>query len=325
MRRYKLTSLAMMAALCQFLVSIAGGQPQIIDGVAAMVNDEVITFSEVRDVVAPREQALRQTYSGQQLIDKIKEARIAALRDLIDRQLILQEFRSREFSIPGHIVDDRINTIIREDFGGDRQSFVRTLQAQGLTLNEFRKREHENIIVQAMRGRFSGSDIVVSPTRIENYYQEHQDEFRTPEQVHLRMITIRNDAAADGTPESAKAMAEEIRERIVEGADFARMAQMYSEDTNHERGGDWGWIERRTLAPPLAEAAFALSAGDVSKVVPHGNNFYILTVEARRSASVKPLDEVRDDIEQRLNQEARQREQRKWLDSLREKAYIKMF
>lgn len=303
----------------------APAQPEIIDGVAAVVNEEVITFSQVREVVAPRERALRQAFTGQELIDKIKEARIAALRDLIDRELILQEFRKRELRIPDHIMDDRINAIIREEFGGDRQSFIRTLQAQGFTLAQFRKMEREKIIVQAMRQQHAGADLVISPVRIDAYYQENIDDFRTPEQIHLRMITIRNDAAADGTPESAHAMAKEIRGKIVEGADFERMAQMYSEDSNYERGGDWGWIERRTLTEELSNKAFALSTGQVSEVIPHGNNFYIMKVEARKNASVKPVDEVREDIERKLMQAERQKLQQKWIDSLRERAYIKMF
>src|SRR6516162_8839299 len=78
---------------------------QVIDGVAAVVNGDVITFSQVQEVSGPREKTLREQFSGQELIDKIKEARLAALGDLIDRELILQEFRKKEYHIPDYAVE----------------------------------------------------------------------------------------------------------------------------------------------------------------------------------------------------------------------------
>ncbi|HEX5175814.1 MAG TPA: SurA N-terminal domain-containing protein, partial [Chthoniobacteraceae bacterium] len=63
-----------------------------VNGIAAIVNNKVITYSEVREVVEPRERLLRSQYSGQELVNKITELRKAALQDLIDRQLIVQAF-----------------------------------------------------------------------------------------------------------------------------------------------------------------------------------------------------------------------------------------
>ena len=114
------------------MLGSAQAAPDVVDGVAALVNNDVITFSQVRELVGPRERSLRNTYSGQELVNKVREARLGALNDLIDRQLILQEFKKKEFSIPTHLIDERVDGIVREDFGGDRQAFVRTLQGPGL-------------------------------------------------------------------------------------------------------------------------------------------------------------------------------------------------
>src|ERR1700687_6473696 len=80
----------------------AAGDPEVVDGVAAVVNGEVITFSQVRGLVGPREKLLRAQFSGEELIKKVKEARQAALQDLIDRQLILQAFKKENYQIPDH-------------------------------------------------------------------------------------------------------------------------------------------------------------------------------------------------------------------------------
>jgi hypothetical protein len=104
------------------------------------------------DLVGPIEKAAREQFKGNELVEKVKELRLKAINDLIDRQLILQEFRKQKFNIPEHFIDDRIATLTREEFGGDRSAFIRTLAAQGYTLEKFKQMETEKMIVQAMRG-----------------------------------------------------------------------------------------------------------------------------------------------------------------------------
>jgi peptidyl-prolyl cis-trans isomerase SurA len=299
-------------------------QAQVIDGIAAIVNGEVITYSQVRMVVGPRERLLRQQYKGEELEKKLKEVMDAALQDLIDRQLIVHAFKQEKFTLPDYFVDQRVNEIIRENFGGDRNTFIKTLQAQNFSLSEFRKNEYEKIVVAAMRGKNVKSATIASPTKIEEYYRKNRDQFTTKEEIKLRMIMIPS-RASEGNAAAQKAMAEEIHGKLAGGADFARMAQMYSEDSTRDLGGDWGWIERKTLAPQLEEVAFSLRPGKVSKIVEVGGNYYIVKVDERRGGVTKSLAEVRADVEKKLVQEESQRLQENWLSSLRQKATIRRF
>jgi peptidyl-prolyl cis-trans isomerase SurA len=310
-------------------VNAQAQKAEIIDGVAAIVNNDVVTISQVRELVAARERSMRELYRGEELRSKVEEIRSAALKDLIDRQLILQEFKKLQekgANIPDYVVDDRVQTIIREEFGNDRSAFVRTLQAQGYTLTKFKEIEKDKIIVQALRQSKVSNDFVISPTQVQAYYNKNKVSYATPEQVKLRMIVIRegdsSDIAGGG---DKKQVAKEIRDKIAAGAEFDRMAQMYSEDTNtQEVGGDWGWIERGTLNEQLTAVAFSLRPGEVSPVVEMGGTYYIMMVEAKKNATVKPIGDVRDEIERNLMQQERQKMQERWLDSLRQKAYIKI-
>ena len=296
---------------------------EVLDGLAAVVNSDVITFSQVRELVAAREDALRHTYAGdpKELQQKIMETRMAAVNDLIDRQLILQEFKKNKYNIPEYVVDDRVQTIIREQFGGNRAAFIRTLDAQGYTLDHYREIEQDKIIVQAMRQKELKSDLVIPPRDVEDYYAKHHDEFSIPDQVKLRMIVLKKQGATDATQQ---AVAEEIRQKVASGADFANMAQLYSQDSTNP-GGDWGWIDRKTLNDQLTKIAFGLKAGQMSNVVDSGDNYYILYVEAKKNGGVKPFKDVRDDIEKKLLQDERQDLQEKWMAKLRKKAHIKTF
>jgi peptidyl-prolyl cis-trans isomerase SurA len=304
-------------------------QSEVVDGIAAIVNKDVITISQVRELVGARERALREVYRGEELSERLNQLKLAALKDLIDRQLILQEFKSMQekgANIPEHVIDDRVQSIIREEFGGDRGAFVRTLQAQGYTITRFKEVEREKIIVQALRQSKVDQNFVISPTQIQNYYDKNKPAYSTPEQVKLRMIVIREGDGGDIlTGANKRQVAEEIRAKLVEGADFDRMAQMYSEDAStQEVGGDWGWIERNTLNEDLTSVAFSLKPGEISKVTELAGTYYLMMVEARRNAQVKPISEVRDEIERNLIQQERMKAQERWIDTLRQKAYIKV-
>jgi parvulin-like peptidyl-prolyl isomerase len=303
-------------------------EPEVIDGIAAVVklneasSADVITYSEVRDVSAPKEKLLRDQYRGEELVTKIKEARAEALKDLIDRQLIVQAFKKEGYQIPDHYLDQRVQDIIRENFNGDRNTFIKTLQAQTFTLGEFRKLETEKMIVQAMRHKNVEVNTIISPNKIQDYYRKHAAEFTSKEQVKLRMIMI-----SAGTSDRAgqKAMAEEVLSKLVNGAEFDRMAQIYSEDSTRDLGGDWGWIDRGTLTAPLEKVAFGLRLGKVSNIVEVGGNYYILKDEGKQGGVTRPFAEVRDEIEKKLTSEEAQAMQERWLASLRQKAYIKMY
>ena len=321
-----ISALTGVAAMLPAISPAAHADPAVIDGIAAQVNGDVITFSQVRDLVGPRERTLRSQYTGQELIDKVREARKGALQDLIDRQLIIQEFKKKEFQIPQHMIDDRIDTIIREDFGGDRQAFIRTLQAQGFTLTKFRDAERDKIIVQAMRFQNVKSDFIVSPTKVGALYTTKKEEFTTPEQIHLWMIAIeKGTMLAPKEADPQKAMAGEIRDKLLKGAKFEQLAQMYSNDSSRTAGGDWGWVDRKTLNDTLTDAAFKLDVNKVSPVIEQGNTYYILKVSERKPAFTKPLDEVRPDLEKRLFSSERERMQNQWIEGLRAKAFIKVF
>ena len=299
-------------------------EPQVVDGVAAVVNGDVITYSQVRVLSAPREKLLRSQYTGQELANKLKEARELALKDLIDRRLVIQAFKKESYEIPDHIVDQRMREIIRESFGGDRNTFIKTLEAQNYTLGEFKEKEMERIIVQAMRSKNVKTSLIVPPTKIEEYYKQHRDEFTSKEQIKLRMIMIPSHADT-GNSAAQKAMAEEVLGKLASGAEFDRMAQIYSEDSTRDLGGDWGWIERKTLAAPLENVAFKVPVGRISNVIDYAGNYYILKIEDKHGGVTRSLAEVRSEIEKKLIQLEAQSLQERWLASLRSKAYIRTF
>jgi len=308
------------AAAVVLLITSARGQ-EVLDGIAAVVNNDVVTFSQVRELVGPKEKAARETLKGEVLVEKIKEIRLSAINDLIDRALILQDFKTKGFTIPPYLIEERIQEIIRDSFGGDRQAFLRTLSAQGFTLEKFREFQRDSIIVQEMRRQAVKGATTVSDQKVQGYYAEHAEEYSTQEEIKLRMIVIRG-----GVENASKRkMIEEIREKIVGGAEFGDLAKMYSEGSEQEAYGDVGWINRKHFNESLTKIAFALKPGQMSQIIELGGSYYLLFCEAKKQASMKPLKEVRPEIEKVLLQNERQKQQQEWLLKLRKKAFIKLY
>lgn len=291
-----------------------------------MVNNDVITFSQVRDLVGPKEKAARDQLKGDAMVSKIKEIRLQAVNDLIDRQLILQEFKKMQkngANIPDHVVDEHIDTIVRDSFAGDRSAFIRTLAAQGYTLDKFRDAERDKIVVQVMRSQLAKPNVIVPEPAIAEYYKKNAEQYTTEEQIKLRMLVLRQ-KSDEG--DDRKKMAEEIRTRVLGGAAFGDLARMYTEDAStQEAGGDWGWINKRTLNESLTKAAFSLKPGEVSKVIEMGGKYYLLYCEAKKPQVTKSMKDVHDEIEKALAQQQRQKAQEEFVSKLRQKAYIKIY
>jgi len=325
LRPFAAVSLAVCGlALLPICCAAFAQEAQVVDGIAAVVNSDVITFSQVRQLSAPRERLLRSQLTGQELLNKIKEARDLALKDLIDRRLIIQAFKKESYQIPDHIVDQRVHDIIRENFGGDRNTFIKTLEAESYSLGEFKEKELERIMVQAMRSHNVKTNMIASPTKIEDYYRKHHEEFTSKEEIKLRMIMISGQKDT-GNAQAQKALAEEVLGKLASGGEFEQTAQIYSEDSTRETGGDWGWIGRNTLAPALEKFAFNMPVGRISSIIDYAGNYYILKVEDKRGGTTKSLAEARGDIEKKLIQDEAQQIQERWVAGLRKKAYIRTF
>ena len=157
---------------------------------------------------------------------------------------------------------------------------------------------------------------------IERYYREHQSEFGTPPEVHVRHILIMTDKRSDA---DASALATRILGRARRGENFAALAREFSEDPgSKDAGGDLGFVRRGSTVPPFERAAFALtSAQPISGLVRSQFGYHILQLVERREGRVSPFAEVRADLGQRLAVEYADTLARVAAEDLRQKARSK--
>jgi parvulin-like peptidyl-prolyl isomerase len=295
---------------------------ELVNGIAALVGNSVITYEQVERFIARAVELFRVQYAAQPdvLRDRILEARRRGVETLVERRLILQDFEDLKVNLPESIIEDNIEAEIRQRFG-DRPTLIRTLQEQGVTTESFRRDIRDQFIEAVMRNRNVPRDILISPGRIERYYRENEEQFRIADQVRLRMIVLDKSR----NPVDALRLGREIIAKLDEGAEFAEMAAVYSEGSQAREGGLWGWVDRKVLREDLAEIAFSLPSGQRSDLIEKAEAVYLMLVEENRPAFLKPIDEVRDEIERTLVTTERTRLQKDWIERLRKKTFVRYF
>ncbi len=300
------------------------GHAQLVDGVWAVVADKVITYAQVEDATRPIEASLRAQYAAQPdvLDSKYQAAMHDSLELLVERALILHNYESGGYNkLPDSVVDGLVEENIRSRFG-DRVTMIKTLQSEGMTLEQYRKELLDRYIESGLRNLNIQKDVIVSPYKIETYYKAHPDQFKVEDQVKLRMIVL-SKTSPDET--NTLALAREITEKIKGGATFNEMAGVYSQNSSQHPGGEWGWVEHSVLRKELADAAFALNKGQVSAPIDTPDSVYVMFVEDKKSAQVSPLVDVRTSIERTLQTQEQASRSKVWIDGLKKKTYVRYF
>ena len=266
------------------------------NGIVAVAEDKIITVADVSREITPLLPGLqRETIRNEQEYNaKIEALQDSVIQDLIDRVLIIKEFRKDEKKqIPAAIVDAEIARMESEQFDNDRSKFLAYLRSRGTTLREFRREQEEEIIYRYMQGQQRKSQGSVSPVKIETFYNENKDRFYREDEVHLRLIQLtRNDGETDAQLTVA---AGEILTKLKAGTSFEDLAKEYSKDARKSKGGDWGWMKRSDFKKEFSDPAFALKKGESSQAVLLPEGCFLLFAEDRKFSGIQPIDEVRPD------------------------------
>ena len=246
------------------------------------------------------------------------------IQELIDRVLIITEFRKDEKKqIPPGFIDSRIADIQSQQFDNDRSKFLAYLRSRGTTLRQYRTEVEDDIIYTYMRQQQRKSQSIVSPVRIETYYEENKERFQQEDSVHLRLIQLNR--ASDESEAQLLTRAMEVIGRFKRGESFPDLAKEYSEDSRRSKGGDWGWQKRSDLKKEFSSPLFNLDKGEITDPVLTPEGCFLLYAEDRKYAGIQPIDEVRDTIERILIQRMSSISEERWLEKLRRNGYVKHY
>ncbi|HVI92423.1 MAG TPA: peptidylprolyl isomerase [Anaeromyxobacter sp.] len=295
---------------------------RVADRVAATVNGEVVTLSDLVDRAGPEYDRAEHLPAGPEREEARTKVLRAAFEQVVSERLLHDKAVELQIESNDQQIDAAIEDIKKRNNFDDAQ-LDEALRQQGLDRATFRqnvKREYDAFLVlqYQVRGR-----VKITDEDLKNYYQTHTQEFGGEPEAHVRHILL---PLAENAPpaEEAKVRAEmeKIRQRLLSGEDFAKVAKQVSKGPSAQDGGDLGWLRHGTIDQRLEEAALALKPGEISKPVRAGPGLHLFKVEEKRLAGAKTFDQAKEEIRQKLFEQQAGSYRDQMLAELRKDAFI---
>lgn len=303
--------------------------PVEVNGIAAKVNGRVITKNEVSFMLAPRFAQLATQYPrrGPQFEAEFKEARTSIIQELIDREIIMDEFKQLGASIKPNLIDEEIKRQMRDLYNGDETKFREELKRSRLTMPGYREMTREKMIVQAMRSQQFADAPPPLPGEVQKEYNEVKSTLRDVSQdvISFQKIFI---PASDptnplATPEAQLSLAEDLAKQLGEGKDFAELAKTHSKDAFAEQGGVQENVPRIDLSAEFAAIIFDAPVGKIVGPLLDPQGFTIVKVTQIQPGPPPPLDDkLRKLIEERVQRKKTSAQYERWIESKRKRAMI---
>jgi len=198
---------------------------------------------------------------------------------------------------------------------GREEAFDQALQQAGITEEQLRQQIREQLPIQKVQERVAG-DVGPSQEEVEQFYEQNKAaQFTTPETRCTRHILFNKDQ---------KEKAEEVKQQLQNGGDFAALAKEYSQDPGSaEQGGDLGCIGRGETVPNFEEAVFGAEQGEIVGPVETDFGYHVIEVTDIQEEATQPLSEVEAQIRDQLTTEAQSEEFTAWLQKQKEQRNVK--
>ena len=319
----KIPSLVVLAVILAAPAALgADGRP--LDRVAAVVNGEVVTLSEL---VARSGAEYRRAVAmppGPARDGARAKALQAAFDLVVAERLVEAEVKTLGIDVSESQIDGAIEDVKKRNNLSD-EMLKKALASEGLDVKTYRdrlRRDFENHLLIASKVQ---NRVKVTDDDVKGYYQSHPQEFAGDEQVKLRLILLAVPAGARPEDEArAKASGEVVLARLAAGEDFSDLAKQVSQGPGAASGGDLGWVKKGTMPIDLERVAFALAPGQNSGLVRAKTGWIILKADERRTANAPSLDEAKDRIREKLVTQQAETYHRQFIEELRRGAIIEL-
>lgn len=312
-----------------FVAALAAPHADILEQVLVKVNGDIITKTDLeqRQIAALRQKDPTLRPDNQAALQKaLADVTPEVIVDAVDELLILQRGRELGYSLSTEQFDDIVANIKKENKLEDEEQFAAALEGEGMTMQDLRRQLERTMIIQRVQQTEVMSKLQVTDAELKMYYDANKSSFTTPTELTLREILVAVPATERGInvsqDDQARMKAEGIRERLVAGEPFPRLAADLSDSPSKANGGLVGPVPHDVLAPDLQTAIDGLGPGDLTGVIRTGRGYQVVKIESIKEATIKPFEESRDEIADRIATGKRREEFGRFLEKLRAQAII---
>ncbi len=301
---------------------------EVADRIVAVVNDDVITLSELNEEGSGYFQALIKEVPTDKLQSEMQKMRQEVLSHLIDQRLIEQQAAKLEIIISEQEVDQTLNTMLAENHA-TKETLAKDLAAKGITVEQYRHQIRSKMLQARVINRDIRSRIVVNDEMVNQFYKEnYANQAGAGSGYHiLQMGFLWGDKYKQKTAAEARQAAEAAKKELASGKSFAEVAHALSDLPSKEDGGDIGIFQAKELAPSMKSTVLAMKAGETSGIIETKNGFQIIkllsTPDGGQPAGGTPSAEIKKEIEEKLYNQEGEELFKKWITDLRTKAFIK--
>jgi peptidyl-prolyl cis-trans isomerase SurA len=304
---------------------VGAGAEDLIDRIVAVVNNEVITLSDLNKVTTLMFAGVdkKQAFTDEQRA----EIEQKALEQLIEKKLIEQKAKESSIKVDDKEVSRAVEDVLKKN-NISLEQLKEILKKDGTSIEEYRKMLRSEILQSKVIGREVRSKVTITDKDIQEYYEKNVKHQEKPgEKVRIQQIFFAT--PPDTTPKQVEKLTsqmEEIRAKIMAGDDFGQMAAKHSQDPSAKEGGDLGVFGRGELLPVIENVAFSLQAGEVSQVTRTPAGLHLIKViDKKGTEGEKGAQSSRDEIEENLYRREVDVLFLKWMEELKKKAYIKTY
>ncbi|MCL4794657.1 MAG: SurA N-terminal domain-containing protein [Bryobacteraceae bacterium] len=317
---------AFALCLAWFAAPVApAADPVLVEQIIAKVNGDIITRTELDRELQQVEAGLRARGATPEQIQKEVEARQPdLLRDRIDSLLLIQRGRDLNINVDQD-VSKYLGQIQSQNKIADPDKFQAWIREQtGMSFEDFRSETRNGILSQRVIGQEVSSKINIPRADVVKYYEEHKDEFNRKERIFLREIFVSNEGR---TLEEAEKKATELLTRARRGERFAELARDNSDSVSAAEGGAMPPFERTgdfALDATIAEQVWDKPRNHITDLIKRDNGFLILRVEMQHREGLAELDEVENEVREKLFEPRIRPRIREYLTELRRDAFLEI-
>jgi peptidyl-prolyl cis-trans isomerase SurA len=297
---------------------VLSGYAEIIDYIVATVDEEIITFSELKEKLAPVIEHYNKIYSGKELEDILKKTKEDTLNELIEEKILLINAEKSNIEVTEEEVDRYIEEL-KGSFSTPEE-FYAEIEKDGITLADLKEKTKSRIKISKFIKLVIFKDVRITEEEIANFYEENKDSFLMPGQVRISHILIKTSGNND-----AEKRIEEIFQKLESGGDFSTLAKLYSEGPNASSGGDLGFVYMEELHPQIKEAITKIEVGKYTKPILTPAGYHIIKLEARKLPQYKPISEVKDLIREKLYNLKMGEAYKTWMEKAKKDVEIVIF
>jgi peptidyl-prolyl cis-trans isomerase SurA len=304
-----------------FIGSFSSSQA-VVDRIVAIVNQEVITLSEVEKWASPLKENI-QTEDRLEKREQVHEIHRKVLEKLIEEKLIDQEVKKSGVKVTGKEIEGALEEVKRRN-AVTQEDLEKALAKEGLTLEAYKKEIEKSIQRMKVINWAVKVEAQAGEKELREFHKKNIDRYRTNESYRPGQIVFL--VPEEARPEEIREIrkkCQKVLERIKGGEDFGEMALLYSQDISAKDRGDLGYFKKGELLPEIEKEALRLQVGEVGEIIRTHFGFHITKLLDRRGGT-SSFEEVKEKVKADYYESEREKAYRQFLSTLKENSIIEI-